>query len=112
MRDKSGRSALQWCEEIFDETEDPEMELILEFLTDHDPGLEEEFEEEPENDEISGEVRKYEKTYSKEIDYELICHVVKEIWTNSDHTGSVLVFLPGFHEIRELGECLKFFSKH
>ena len=103
MRDKSGRSALECCEEIFDESQDSEIETILEFLTDHDPGLDEEFEEDPENDEISGEVRKYEKSYSKEIDYELVCHVVKEIWTKPKQGGSILVFLPGFHEIRELG---------
>ena len=38
---------------------------------------------------------------------------MKQIWSDSseDGSGSVLVFLPGFHEIRELGDRLIAFFK-
>ena len=44
-----------------------------------------------------------------------MCHLTKRIWTKPTHNsaGSILVFLPGFHEIRTLGnKLISFFSEH
>ena len=66
-------------------------------------------------DEPCHEIIDYEKTFNKDIDNELICWLVKHVWLNDGSRskgGSILIFLPGFHEIRQLGTGLtNFFYK-
>lgn len=66
--DKSGRNSIQWCRymlEHADEGHVDEFNEIYEFLTDHDPGVEDEESEDDGSDDISDEVRRYEKTFGK-----------------------------------------------
>ena len=71
-------------------------------------------EEDEEIDEGVGEsvgVIDYEKRFGSEIDNQLICHLVGFLWQKGPPQratggGSILVFLPGFHEIRQLGDEL------
>jgi hypothetical protein len=113
--DKTGQNSIQWCRHLLEESseEDYELEEILEFLIDHDP--ETDSQDEAEEDGLSDEVKRYEKSFGKEIDNELICFIIKKIWLGRTElsTGSILVFLPGFHEIRTLGqELMAFFAQH
>lgn len=81
---------------------------ILEFLEDHvEP--DDDFADDDAIDESCHEIIDYEKTFNKDIDNELICWLVKHVWLNDDSRskgGSILIFLPGFHEIRQLGTDL------
>ena len=64
--------------------------------------------------------RKMQNNYpvKKDIDNQLICHLVGFLWQQGPPQratggGSILVFLPGFHEIRQLGEeLINHFSHH
>ena len=56
----------------------------------------------------------YEKLFSRTIDNILIKMLISELWQKKDfsNTGSILVFLPGFSEIKSLGlDLIEYFHE-
>ena len=82
----------------------------MEFLEDHVEPDDDFVDNDDAFDEPCHEIIDYEKTFNKDIDNELICWLVKHVWLNDvgsrSKGGSILIFLPGFHEIRQLGTDL------